>query len=33
LKRLDVIEEDCRMQILRRSQAEQYGPIQAVLGG
>jgi hypothetical protein len=33
LQRLTVIEEDCQMQMLRQSQAEQYGPIVAVLGG
>ena len=33
LQRLAVIEEDCQMQLMRASQAEQYGPIVAVLGG
>lgn len=33
LRRLTVIEEDCHLQLVRTSQAEQYGPIRAVLGG
>ena len=33
LQRLVVIEEDCQMQLIRASQAEQFGPILAVLGG
>lgn len=33
LQRLSIIEEDCQVQLMRKSQAEQFGPILAVLGG
>jgi hypothetical protein len=33
LRRLTVIEEDCQLQLARASQAEQFAPILAVLGG
>jgi hypothetical protein len=33
LRRLTVIEEDCQVQLARAAQAEQFGPILAVLGG